>query len=135
MEGDDTRGAARIAGISLRGAGLAGALLSGATALGECAGCETAGGGAFRAIVPVEPFRSGLASGLSKSGNDGVVIAADGPIGATPAAGSSGGALRDWVAGVSECDSAVAGAGEFTAGVTEVSAGGGVEVREVFSRS
>jgi hypothetical protein len=112
---------------------MAAAPLIGATAVGECAGWEFAGAGAFRVISPVESFRSGLASGLSESGNDGVVIAADGPIATTLAAGSSGGALRDWVAGVSECDSAVAGG--FTAGVAEVSGTGGVEVREVLSRS
>lgn len=109
--------------------------LIGETTLGESAGWEFAGGGAFRVIIPVESSRSGTASGLPESGNDGVVVAADGPIGGALAAGSFGGALRDSVAGVSECDSSVIGAGGFTVGVTEVSAAGGVEVREVLSRS
>lgn len=109
--------------------------LIGEATLGECPGSEFAGGGAFRATSPVESLGSGLASGLPESGNDGVVVAADGPIGGALAAGSFGGALRDSVAGVSECDSSVIGAGGFTVGVTEVSAAGGVEVREVLSRS
>jgi hypothetical protein len=133
--GDDKYGALSVAGVALRGAGMAVAPLIGETTLGERAGCEFAGGGAFLAVSPVEFFPSGLASGLSESGNDGVVVAEDGPIGATLAAGASGGALRDWAAGVSESDSAVVGAGGFTAGVTELSAAGGVEVGEVFSRS
>jgi hypothetical protein len=133
--GDDEWGARSVAGVTLRGEGMAVAPLIGATAVGECAGWEFAGAGAFRVTSPVESFGSGLASGFLESGNDGVVIAEDGPIGATLAAGSSGGALRDWVAGVSECDSAVPGAGGFTPGMMEVSAAGGVAVREVFSRS
>ena len=133
--GDDKYGALSVAGVALRGAGMAVAPLIGETTLGECAGCEFAGGGAFLAVSPVESFPSGLASGLSESGNDGAVIAADGPIGATLAAGPSGGALRDWVAGVSDRESGVVGAGGFTADVTEVFAAGGVEVGGVFSRS
>jgi hypothetical protein len=95
VEGDDRCGAARVAGIILRGAGLAGAPIFGTTAMGECAGWEFAGGSAFRAIGPVEPSRSELASVLSESGNDGVVLAEDGPIGATLGVESSGRALRD----------------------------------------
>lgn len=132
--GDDERGALSVAGVALRGAGMALAPLIGETTLGEGVGWKFSGGGAFRAIRPVESLRSGLASGVSESGNDGVVIAADGPIGATLAAGSSGGALRDWVAGVSGRDSAVAGAGGFTAGVTEASGACFVEGCEVLSR-
>jgi len=64
-EGCDGCGAAPIAGGTLRGAGFLGAALIGSTALGECAGLGLAGGGAFRAISPVEPSRSGLASGLA----------------------------------------------------------------------
>jgi hypothetical protein len=131
VEGDERRGAAGVAGITLRGAGLVGAPIIGTATLGKCAGWEFAGGGAFRAISPVEPLLSGLASGLSESADDGVVTAEDGPIGATLAAGLSGAALR-WVAGISECDSAVAA--EFTPGVSVVSAAGGVGVREVLSR-
>ena len=66
--------------------------LSGRQPPSECAGWEFAGGSA---ISPVEPLRSGLASGLSESVWDRVVIAEDGPIGPTWVAESSGGALRD----------------------------------------
>jgi hypothetical protein len=94
-EGDDRCGAARVASVTLRGAGFGGPPLIGETALGECAGLGLARGGAFRAISPVEPLRSGLAPGLWESVRDRVVIAEDGPIGATLAAESSGRALRD----------------------------------------
>ena len=134
MEGDDRRAVARVRATSLRGAGLAGAPLFGTTDLGETADWESAVGGAFRATGPVRALRSGLASGLSESGNDGVAIGKDGPIGAIPAVGFSGAGLKDRVAGVSEFDSAVAGGGGFTAGKAEVFASGGVEVREVVSR-
>jgi hypothetical protein len=91
VEGDDRCGIACVAGITLREAGLAGALRIGTTALGECAGWESAGGGSFRAICPGPPLRSGLASGLSKSGNDWVASGEDGALGETPAVGASGG--------------------------------------------
>ena len=128
-------GALSVAGVALRGAGMAVAPLIGETALGECAGWEFSGGRASRVIIPVESLRSGLGSEPLESGADRVVIAAAGLIGGALAAGSSGDALRDSVAGVSECDSAVAGSGGFTAGATEVSGAGGAEVREAFSRS
>jgi hypothetical protein len=67
----------------------------GPTALGECACWEFAGFGAFRAISPVEPLRSGLASGLSESVRDRGVIVEDDPIGPKRVAESSGRALRD----------------------------------------
>ena len=71
-EGGDQCGAVPIAGVTLRGAGFLGAPIIGPTALGECAGLGLAGGGAFRAIGPVEPLRSGLASGLA-DGLDSIV--------------------------------------------------------------
>ena len=71
-EGDDGCGAAPVAGVTLRGAGRLGAPLIGPTALGECAGLGLAGGGAFRAISPVEPSRPGLLSGLA-DGLDSIV--------------------------------------------------------------
>jgi len=95
VEGDEPCAGARIAGVTLRGAGFAGAPLIGPTALGASAGWEFAGGGAVRAIRPVELLRSGLASGLSESGKDRVVIAEDGAVGPTRAAESSGRAWRD----------------------------------------
>ena len=64
-EGGDGCGAAPIEGVTLLGAGFLGAALIGPTALGACAGLGLAGGGAFRAISPVEPSRSGLGSGLA----------------------------------------------------------------------
>ena len=63
VEDDDRCGATRVAGVTLRGARFLGAPLIGPTALDGCAGWEFAGGGAFRAISPVESLRSGLASG------------------------------------------------------------------------
>src|SRR6266566_1139050 len=95
VEGDDRCGAARVAAVIPRGAGFADAPLIGPTALSECAGWEFAGGSVFRAISPVEPLRSGLASGLSESVRNRVVIAEDGPIAPTWVAESSGGALKD----------------------------------------
>ena len=71
-EGGDGCGAAAVAGVTLRGAGFLGAPLIAPTTLGECAGLGLAGGGAFRAISPVEPLRSGLASGLA-DGLDSIV--------------------------------------------------------------
>ena len=62
-----------------------------------------------------------------------MAIGKDGPLGATRAVGSSGAGLRDRVAGLSEFDSAVAGAGGFTAGEAEAFASGGMKVREVVS--
>ena len=64
-EGGDGCGAAAVEGVTLRGAGFLDAPLIGPTALGECAGLGLVGGGVFRAISPVEPLRSGLASGLA----------------------------------------------------------------------
>jgi len=93
VEGDDRCGAARVAGVTLRGAGFAGDPPIGPTALGECACWEFAGFGAFRANSPVEPLR--LASGLSESVGDRGVIVKDGPIGPKRVAESSGRALRD----------------------------------------
>jgi len=95
VESDDRCGAARVAGVTPRGAGFADAPLIGPTARSECAGWEFAGGSAFRVISQVEPLRSRLASGLSESARNRVVIAEDGPIGPTWVAESSGGALRD----------------------------------------
>jgi hypothetical protein len=95
VEGEDRCGAARVAGVALRGAGFAGAPVMVPAALVECAGGEFAGGGAFRAITLVELPRSGRASGLSESVRDGVVIAKDGPIDPARVAEFSGGALRD----------------------------------------
>jgi len=117
-EGGDGYGAASVAGVTLRGAGFLGAPLIGPTALGEGAGLGVAGGGAFRAISPLKPLRSGLASG---------------PFGLTRLAESAGRALRDCADRLSERDSSVFGAGAFTAGVVKVFAAGGVEVREVVS--
>ena len=65
VESDDRRVAARVAGVALRGAGFPGALRIGTTALGEGAGLGLARSGAFRAISPIKPLRSGLASGLA----------------------------------------------------------------------
>jgi hypothetical protein len=64
--------AAAVAGVTLRGAGLLGAPRIELTALDECAGLGLARGGAFRATSPVEPLRSGLASGLA-DGLDSIV--------------------------------------------------------------
>jgi hypothetical protein len=133
VEGEDRCGVARVAAVTLRGAGLAGVTFIGTTALGESAAGGSVAGGAFRAFAPVHALRSGLALGLSEAGNDGVAIGKDGPIGATPAVGSCGAGLRDRVAGLSEFDSAVAGAGGFTTGKAEAFASGGVGVREVVS--
>ena len=133
MEGDDRCGAARVADITVRGPGFLGAPLIGPTALGECAGLGLARGGAFRAISPVEPLRSGLASELSESVRDRVVIGEKGPIGPTWVAESFGPALRDWADGLSERGPAVAGASGFTAGVRKAFDAGGVEFREVVS--
>ena len=72
VEGDDRNGAAPVAGVTLRGAGFLSAPLIGPTALGECAGLGLTGGGAIRAISPVEPLRSGRASGLA-DGLDSIV--------------------------------------------------------------
>ena len=130
VESDDRCGAARVAGVTPRGAGFADAPLIGPTARSECAGWEFAGGSA---ISSVEPLRSGLASGLSESVRNRVVIAEDGPIGPTWVAESSGGAWRDCTDGLSERDSSVAVAGGFTAGVLKVFAADGLEVREVVS--
>ena len=74
VEGDDRCGAARVAGVTLRGAGL---------------------GGAFRGISPAEPSLSGLASELSESAKGWAVTAEDGPIGPTLVVESSGSALKD----------------------------------------
>ena len=90
VEGDDKCGIARVAGITLRGAGLVVAPIIGKGALGECVGWESEGGGAFRASSLVERSRVELVSLLSESGNDGVVVAEDGPIGATLGVVSSG---------------------------------------------
>jgi hypothetical protein len=62
---ESRRVAARVAGVALRGAGFPGAPLIGTTALGEGAGLGLARSGAFRAISPIKPLRSGLASGLA----------------------------------------------------------------------
>lgn len=133
MLGGDRRGAGRVAGITARGAGLAGAALFGMTALDRGAGWESAGG-AFRALSSVEPSRSELVSELWESGSGGVVIAGDGPIGGTLGVESSAGGLKDRAAGLSECNSDVAGPGGFTAGVTEASGAGVVEGCEDLSR-
>jgi len=95
VEGHERCAAARVAGVTLRGAGFAGAPLIGLAPLDACAGWEFAGGGAVRGIRPIEPVRSGLASGLSESGKDRVVIAEDGAVGLTRVAESSGRAWRD----------------------------------------
>lgn len=71
-EDGDGCGAAPVAGVTLREAGFLGAPLIGPTALDECAGLGFAGGGALRAISPVEPLRPGLASGLT-DGLDSIV--------------------------------------------------------------
>jgi hypothetical protein len=72
VEVGDGCGAAPVAGVTLRGAGFLGAPLIGPIALGECAGLGLAGGGAFRAISPAEPFRPGVGSALT-DGLDSVV--------------------------------------------------------------
>jgi hypothetical protein len=64
-EGGDRCGAAPVAGATLGGAGFLGAPLIGPKALGGFAGLGLASGGAFRAISPAEPLRSGLASELT----------------------------------------------------------------------
>jgi hypothetical protein len=56
-----------IGGVALRGAGFLGAALIGPTAMGGCACSGLAGEGAFRAVSPFEPLRSGLLSGLADS--------------------------------------------------------------------
>jgi hypothetical protein len=99
----------------------------------ECVGLGPARGGAFRAISPVEPLCPRLASGLSESGKDRVVIAEDGAVGSTRVAESPGRAWRNCADGLSERDAGVAGAGGFTAGVRKEFAAGEVEVREVVS--
>ena len=94
-EGADGCDAAAVADVTLRGAGFLGASPLGPTAVSERAGLGLARGGAFRAISPAEPLRSGLALGLSESVRDRVVIAEDEPIGPTRVAESAGRALRD----------------------------------------
>jgi hypothetical protein len=71
-EGGDGYSAPRVAGVTLRGAGRLGAPANEPTTLGECAGLGLAAGGAFRAISPVEPLRSGLTSGIA-DGLDSIV--------------------------------------------------------------
>ena len=83
VEGSDRRGVARVAGITLRDAGFAGTHSSERPLWAECAGCDSGGGGAFRALSSVERSRTEPVSVLSESGSDGVVVAEDGPIGAT----------------------------------------------------
>jgi len=147
VEGDDRCGAARGAGVTLRGAGFFGAPLIGPKALGEGAGLGLARGGAFRAISPVEPLRSGLAWGLA-GGLDAIVGDEFGSVEGTFAKDSESRVLfLDFFSGgqasssllareeLSESmrDSSVSGAGGFTAGVLKGFAAGGVEVREVVS--
>ena len=109
VKGDDRCGAARVAGVTLRGAGL---------------------GGAFRGISAVEPSLSGLASELSESARGWDVVAEDGPTGPTLVGESSGSALRDCADGLSERDPVVSDASGFSAGGRKVFAAGGVEVCE-----
>ena len=85
-EGDDRCGATPAAGVALLGMEFFGAPLKGPTAPGECAGWEFVGGGAFRAISPVEPL---LSMG------DRLATAEDGPVGFARLAVSAGRALRD----------------------------------------
>jgi len=147
VEGDDRCGPERVAGVTLRGAEFLGAPLIGPTALGECAGWEFTGGGAFRAISPVEPLRSGLASGL-EDGLDSIVGDKLESVEVTFAKDSEPRVLSldffsegvaSWSLLVSEelpesmRDSSVSSAGGFTAGVLKVFAASEVEVREVVS--
>ena len=143
MEGDDRRDA----GATLRGAGFLGAPFIGPTVLREYAGLGLAGGGAFRAINPVEPLRPVLASGLA-DGLDSIVGDEFESAEGTFAKDSESRVLSldSFSEGVASWsllapeelpesmrDSSVSGAGGFAAGVLKVFASGGVEVREVVS--
>jgi hypothetical protein len=110
-EGGDVCSAAAVVGVTLREAGFLGAPFIVLLALGECAGLGLARGGAFRATRPVEPLRSGLASGVLEAGKDRVAIAEDGAVGPTRLAESSARARRDCADGLSGRDAAEAGAG------------------------
>jgi len=138
VEDDDRCGTARVAGVTLRGARFLGAPFIVPTVLRECAGLGLAGGGAFRAINPVEPLGSGLASGLT-DGLDSVVgdefesvegaFAKDSEPGVLSLDFFSEGVVSSSLLALEE----LSGAGGFTAGVLKVFAARGVEVREVVS--
>ena len=59
-EGVDRRGGAPLEAAARREAGLLHGSIAESTALREGAGLEVAGGGAVRAISPVEPSRPGM---------------------------------------------------------------------------